>query len=694
MERAVAPRVEDTRDEDPYFRDGIGERRLTSDGADQTWELLCMRSELTADPSFELAVRERVHLLAGFRHPYFVPVVSVERVSGDEATLGLVSEHVEGIRLSELFACAASRGLNLDINAALCLMRQMVLAVARFHESCGDVAHGALGPERVVLTPSGRLMVTEYVLGEALEQLRYSRERYWRELRVAVPHSAGLPRFDHRADVTQIGVIALSLILGRTLRDDEYPARVGDVVMAAKAIAPKGGFEPLPLSLRGWISRALQLDVRQAFGTAAEAHDELERVIADLEYPGLPASVDAFLARYREADSSACLPESPAEADVLVSSFRTEADLPTDIAPPPTSSADRPSIDPDSLASDFKAEAELPGTTVRRPATHAADRRPVDAPPPAVRDLFVSDIRVRPRRSAVPVSIGIALAVAVAAVPMWGRLNGGAPNTLGTGTLVVSTSPRGASASLDGRPLGVTPLTVTVAAGSHTLEVRGEGEPRTVPVTMTAGARVEQYIELPLPTPASGAAGGEPLGPLASGAAPIVTALDPRLSTPVAVTPTPPAAPPSGSLIVKAPIELVIEEDGVAVGHSASGRIQLPSGRHVLTLRNEALGFQTTRTVQVTADAATTATVDVPNGVISLNASPWADVWLDGTRVGETPIGNLAIAIGPHEVVLRHPELGEQRRQVTVSATGVSRLSVDLREKPPTLDQRPTTNDQ
>ena len=36
--------------------------------------------------------------------------------------------------------------------------------------------------------------------------------------------------------------------------------------------------------------------------------------------------------------------------------------------------------------------------------------------------------------------------------------------------------------------------------------------------------------------------------------------------------------------------------------------------------------------------------VDLPKGVVNLNATPWAEVWIDGQRVGETPIGNLSIA--------------------------------------------------
>jgi hypothetical protein len=65
-----------------------------------------------------------------------------------------------------------------------------------------------------------------------------------------------------------------------------------------------------------------------------------------------------------------------------------------------------------------------------------------------------------------------------------------------------------------------------------------------------------------------------------------------------------------------------------------------------------------------------------------LNATPWAEVWIDGVKAGETPIGNLPVTIGPHEIVFRHPELGEQVHAATVKAGAPVRLSVDLSRKP------------
>ena len=54
---------------------------------------------------------------------------------------------------------------------------------------------------------------------------------------------------------------------------------------------------------------------------------------------------------------------------------------------------------------------------------------------------------------------------------------------------------------------------------------------------------------------------------------------------------------------------------------------------------------------------------------------------MDGDRVGETPIGNLPLTIGSHEIVFRHPEFGEQRHAATVGLKAPARLSVDMRKK-------------
>ena len=66
---------------------------------------------------------------------------------------------------------------------------------------------------------------------------------------------------------------------------------------------------------------------------------------------------------------------------------------------------------------------------------------------------------------------------------------------------------------MDGVEHGKTPLRVTLKPGSHILELRGRGVPRVIPLTITPGAEVSQYLEF-AEAPVSGqlAVQSEPAG--------------------------------------------------------------------------------------------------------------------------------------------------------------------------------------
>jgi hypothetical protein len=120
-------------------------------------------------------------------------------------------------------------------------------------------------------------------------------------------------------------------------------------------------------------------------------------------------------------------------------------------------------------------------------------------------------------------------------------------------------------------------------------------------------------------------------------------------------------------------------ENGVDLGSGNAARWSLAEGPHRLTLVNDALEYREERDVTVTARRGVTLNVDTPHGTLHVNAQPWAEVFVDGWRAGETPLGNLSIPVGAHELVLRHPEAGEQRRMVTIGARTPIRLAVEFK---------------
>jgi hypothetical protein len=136
-----------------------------------------------------------------------------------------------------------------------------------------------------------------------------------------------------------------------------------------------------------------------------------------------------------------------------------------------------------------------------------------------------------------------------------------------------------------------------------------------------------------------------------------------------------------GWVSMKTPVPMQVFEEGRLVGTTEVDRIMLPVGTHRLEVVSEALGYRSRQEVAIRAGQTSTLRLDLPTGALSVNAQPWAEVWVDGERVGETPLGNLTRTIGPHEVVFRHPELGEKKTTVVVTLKEPARVGVDLRSK-------------
>jgi hypothetical protein len=681
----------------PVFEDALGKRFHAVGPGGEPLELLEVRDDLASADSFESTLRERAQVLAAFQNTSYARVRGVLRLPS--GSLGVVSDRVPGVRLSSLLAAAKQQMLSVEINAALCVIRQLVPSIAMLHERMPGVGHGTIAPERIVITASGRLVVVDHMLGSALEELRFSHDRYWKDLRVVLPKSAGAATFDARTDVTQIGAVALALILGRPIEVEEYPDRVATLAEGAWGLTAAGGIEPLPAALRAWLTRTLQLDHRQAFASATDARVELDRALGAGDYTSQLTALKAFLAdctRYVAMPRTAPMTTPIATPVAQAPAAPAPVVEPVAVMPPP-------------IPARTHAPAPVSASVVPPPpvvsAPPALIARSVE-PPVANKRTGTS----RPR--ALVAAVLLALASGGAMLGRWYLVPSASAEA--PGILTVETTPAGAAVLIDDRPRGVTPLTLELAPGAHVLRVVGDGDPRVIPLTITAGGTVSQVIDLPKAGPQSGrlAISSDPPGArltvdgevrgvtpaMLEGLLPgvhlvmltnqtgsvtheVTVAAGGTASLVVPMSGTPAGAPVSGWVAISAPAEVQIYEDLKLLGTSRSDRIMVAAGRHEFDIVNDALGYRTTRTINVAPGQVATVEVEWPNGEMALNAQPWADVWIDGTRIGETPIGNVAVPIGPHEVIFRHPELGEQVVRTTVSLKAPSRLSVDMRKR-------------
>jgi hypothetical protein len=134
----------------------------------------------------------------------------------------------------------------------------------------------------------------------------------------------------------------------------------------------------------------------------------------------------------------------------------------------------------------------------------------------------------------------------------------------------------------------------------------------------------------------------------------------------------------SGGVRLTSPIEIKVLEGERVLGSSADGPIIASAGVHQLDFINTAFGYRSRQRVEIKAGQIVPLRVQPPDGKMSINAQPWAQVWIDGNSVGETPLANLSVPVGEHEITFRHPQLGERRESTIVKSGALTRISATL----------------
>ena len=229
------------------FSDALGDRLRLFDNAGPPLELLRFTPSASAVDGFEAALRARVEALAAFRHPAFTRIRTVTTLDDPAPQLALVSELAAGERLAMVLQSAQASGRRLDLGSAVWLLRHLLPALSALHEATGGREHTLLDADRVVVTPGGEVIITEYVFGGLLGE------------------AASRP-----GDVHQAALLAMGVMLGRPVRvDDPEPARI---VGRACAAVPAGDV------LRPWLLKAVS-PPPEGFGSAREAYHALEELL-------------------------------------------------------------------------------------------------------------------------------------------------------------------------------------------------------------------------------------------------------------------------------------------------------------------------------------------------------------------------------------------------------------------------------
>jgi PEGA domain-containing protein len=190
----------------------------------------------------------------------------------------------------------------------------------------------------------------------------------------------------------------------------------------------------------------------------------------------------------------------------------------------------------------------------------------------------------------------------------------------GAGTLKIASTPAGAQVTVDGRPRGVTPLTVSeLPAGKHDVVLKSDAG--SVHRTVTIAANQTE-------------------------------SLDEQIF--------------SGWVTVYSPFEVTIAEGSRVMRPDDRNQFMLPPGIHELRLLNRALAYEAVLQVDVKPGEGANVRLTPPPSSLTVNAPDTSEVTIDGTRAGETPLASVSIPLGTHDIVVRRANGAERRYTITV----------------------------
>jgi hypothetical protein len=244
---------------------------------------------------------------------------------------------------------------------------------------------------------------------------------------------------------------------------------------------------------------------------------------------------------------------------------------------------------------------------------------------------------------------------------------------------------------------------LTVRAGDHVLEIQSGGSAKSKKIRVSANGKYSERMTFPeagirgglristYPTVGRITIDGIPRGP-----APVrVTDLAPGAHTLVVDTPlgtqeqdvvvqsgrvSELVVPTAAWVNVTAPYELKVLENGRVLGTVGRASLMVRPGRHYFEFVNQPLGLKLRQYVDAAPGQSVTVPLELPVGMMNLYADQAAEVYVDGQKVGETPLSSLAVPLGMHDVVFRDARYGEVRYTVSVTLAAPVNLNVTFRK--------------
>jgi hypothetical protein len=276
-------------------------RRRGPGSFEQLVAIKTIRSEYASTPAVRAMFLDEAAIVARINHPV---IATVHDFGDQDGTLYMVMEYVAG----NSFRSLSDRRLPPLVAArAIADACRGLHAAHEVRDTAGTlmgVVHRDISPDNLMLGFDGHVKVIDF--GIALVKNRQSPVTEFGTVKGKPPYMSPEQvkneAIDRRSDVFSLGVVLHELLTGQPLFDGDSIYAIARAVEHQEIQVPslvRG--EPLPAGLDAAVMRALDRDPETRTPTAAALAEELERVIASAGDESLEAWADRELAQPRAA---------------------------------------------------------------------------------------------------------------------------------------------------------------------------------------------------------------------------------------------------------------------------------------------------------------------------------------------------------------------------------------------------------
>ncbi|MGQ0508832.1 MAG: protein kinase domain-containing protein [Myxococcaceae bacterium] len=549
----------------------------------------------------------------------------------------IAMEHVDGTNLYDFVAAAARQGMRLPYEVCAKIISGVCEGLECAHnlttpagESLGLV-HRDISPDNILIGRSGAVKVSDFGIARLKGETQIGTGgRVFGKVSFISPEHVRSLELDRRADVFMVGVVLYWLLTGIKPFIGSDDMAVLSAILNQEPIPMRDIRPDMPEALEKIVRSTLQKDRALRPASCREVYEALESYVMSSGKPVGTIQLGQLCQKLLGTKDLA--PARPATPPATMTT--------------PPGAAKAPQVPKDTLSAPITVlpvQAEDPPTTLHLPN---------DAPPiPQLTRIDHSELPPKWRNTAV--AAGVLLFVFAGLMVVRGsRQQPTAPQLPNT---VNVRPPENPSSGKNG---------TSTSSGN----VDGP-KPSAITTNLKSGNATELFPKEPVPAEPV-AASGRCKGPSCVKPVPVKTQKT-QPSAPKGVARAEPAPRASGEIRVN--IRAQVRVNGTLLGWAPVTIPERAPGEVEVELFNNDLHASKTVPLELEAGRNPTFAIRLGKGTLDIRVQPYATVYVDGERVGDTPLAPLSVYEGTHVVKLVNPDADKPYTvQVVVTENGTT----------------------